>query len=80
MKREEWMSISEKMRKPLQELSMICSQAGLDILSIGVYGSGECFSAFATFIDDDDDQFTAKIRKDGTMRLDENCDEFYLSK
>lgn len=80
MKREEWISISEKMRKPLQELAMICSQAGLDILSIGVYGNGEQFSAFATFIDDDDHQFTAKVYKDGTMRLDEDSDEFYLSK
>lgn len=80
MKREEWMSISEKLRGSLRELSIICNQAGLDILSIGVYGNESPPFTSATFIDDDGHQFTVKVKKDGAMKLDENCDVFYLSK
>ena len=74
MDRERWIKVGLEIADHLEEIQRIIARNGMKLISMGSFGDG---FANATYIDDDETQWSVVRRGNGVVVLEENQDVYY---
>lgn len=75
MDREQWTKAGLEIMGHLEEIRRIVARNGMELISMGVFSEG---FITATYIDDDETQWSVARRKNGVVTLEEGHDPYYI--
>ena len=74
MDKEKWIKVGLEIMGHLEEIRRIVARNGMELISMGVFSDG---LITATYIDDDETQWSVVRRGNGVVVLEENQDVYY---
>ena len=75
MDREQWTKAGLEIMGHLEEIQRIVARNGMELISMGVFSDG---LITATYIDNDETQWSVTRRKNGAVTLEEGHDQYYI--
>ena len=75
MDREQWTKAGLEIMGHLEEIQRIVTRNGMELISMGAFSDG---LITATYIDDDETQWSVTRRKNGVVALEEGHESYYI--